>query len=210
MLGTFDADAITRRNPRWRTRKSSRNATSARNTSPLPCSRRAGTSPRRCAWRSASPTAASSCAASCTRAASRRGPATSSTKPPNLPIAVIEAKDNNRSVGDGMQQGLNYAETLDVPFAISSNGDAFLVHDHNQSRRTDGPLRPPQGWPRRVPHAAGPPRRHVDRIRLAGCLKTGPKWGSTAAARKKATGTAAAFPGTRRRQSLRLQGGSGP
>jgi len=129
---------------------------------------------------------------------------------PNLPIAVIEAKDNNRSVGDGMQQGLNYAETLDVPFAISSNGDAFLVHDRNQSRRTDGPLRPPQGWPRRVPHAAGPPRRHVDRIRLAGCLKTGPKWGSTAAARKKATGTAAAFPGTRRRQSFRLQGGSGP
>ena len=48
---------------------------------------------------------------------------------PNLPIAVIEAKDNNHAVGDGMQQGLNYAETLDVPFAISSNGDAFLIHD---------------------------------------------------------------------------------
>jgi type I restriction enzyme R subunit len=48
---------------------------------------------------------------------------------PNLPIAVIEAKDNNHTVGDGMQQGLNYAETLDVPYAISSNGDAFLVHD---------------------------------------------------------------------------------
>ncbi|MEF8755376.1 MAG: DEAD/DEAH box helicase family protein [Accumulibacter sp.] len=48
---------------------------------------------------------------------------------PNLPIAVIEAKDNNHRVGDGMQQVLGYAETLDLPFAISSNGDAFLVHD---------------------------------------------------------------------------------
>lgn len=48
---------------------------------------------------------------------------------PNIPIALIEAKDNNHSVGDGMQQGLNYGETLDVPFVFSSNGDAFLVHD---------------------------------------------------------------------------------
>lgn len=48
---------------------------------------------------------------------------------PNLPIAVIEAKDNHHSVGDGMQQALEYAEILDVPFAYSSNGDAFLEHD---------------------------------------------------------------------------------
>ena len=48
---------------------------------------------------------------------------------PNLPIAVIEAKDNNHSVGDGMQQALDYADTLDVPFAFSSNGDGFLFHD---------------------------------------------------------------------------------
>jgi type I restriction enzyme R subunit len=48
---------------------------------------------------------------------------------PNLPLAVIEAKDNNHSVGDGMQQALEYAEILDVPFAYSSNGDAFLEHD---------------------------------------------------------------------------------
>src|SRR5213075_3349736 len=48
---------------------------------------------------------------------------------PNIPIAVIEAKDNNHSVGAGMQQALDYAETLDVPFAYSSNGDAFLEHD---------------------------------------------------------------------------------
>ncbi len=48
---------------------------------------------------------------------------------PNLPLAVLEAKDNNHSVGDGMQQALEYAEILDVPFAYSSNGDAFLEHD---------------------------------------------------------------------------------
>lgn len=48
---------------------------------------------------------------------------------PNLPIAVVEAKDNNHSVGDGMQQALEYAEMLDLPFAYSSNGDAFLEHD---------------------------------------------------------------------------------
>ncbi len=48
---------------------------------------------------------------------------------PNIPIAIIEAKDNNHSVGDGMQQGLGYAEMLDVPFVFSSNGDAFLFHN---------------------------------------------------------------------------------
>src|SRR6266536_3587644 len=48
---------------------------------------------------------------------------------PNIPIAVVEAKDNNHSVGSGMQQALNYAETLDVPFAYSSNGDGFVEHD---------------------------------------------------------------------------------
>ncbi len=48
---------------------------------------------------------------------------------PGIPIAVIEAKDNNHTVGAGMQQALDYAEVLDVPFAYSSNGDAFLEHD---------------------------------------------------------------------------------
>jgi len=48
---------------------------------------------------------------------------------PGLPIAVIEAKDNTYSVGAGMQQALDYAETLDLPFAYSSNGDGFLEHD---------------------------------------------------------------------------------
>ena len=52
---------------------------------------------------------------------------------PGVPIAVIEAKDNNHAVGAGMQQALEYAEILDVPFAYSSNGDAFLEHDRTVS-----------------------------------------------------------------------------
>lgn len=47
----------------------------------------------------------------------------------NQPIAVIEAKNNNHRLGDGMQQALAYAESLDVPFVFSSNGDGFLFHD---------------------------------------------------------------------------------
>jgi type I restriction enzyme R subunit len=48
---------------------------------------------------------------------------------PNIPIAVIEAKDNNHSVGSGLQQALGYAKTLDIPVAFSSNGDGFIQHD---------------------------------------------------------------------------------
>ena len=48
---------------------------------------------------------------------------------PNLPIAVIEAKDNTHSIGDGMQQALSYADMLQVPFVFSSNGDGFLFHN---------------------------------------------------------------------------------
>jgi type I restriction enzyme, R subunit len=48
---------------------------------------------------------------------------------PNIPLALIEAKDNSHSVGDGMQQGLDYATTLDIPFVFSSNGDGFVFHD---------------------------------------------------------------------------------
>lgn len=48
---------------------------------------------------------------------------------PNIPIAIIEAKDNNHSIGAGIQQGLEYARTLDLPFIFSSNGDGFLFHD---------------------------------------------------------------------------------
>ena len=47
----------------------------------------------------------------------------------NNPIAVVEAKDNNHSVSHGLQQSMNYAKMLDVPFAYSSNGDGFAEHD---------------------------------------------------------------------------------
>ena len=48
---------------------------------------------------------------------------------PNIPIALIEAKDNTHSPGDGIQQALDYAEALAIPFAFSSNGDGFVFHD---------------------------------------------------------------------------------
>lgn len=47
----------------------------------------------------------------------------------NLPLAIVEAKDNSHRVGDGMQQALEYAEKLDVRFVFTSNGDNFLFHD---------------------------------------------------------------------------------
>ena len=48
---------------------------------------------------------------------------------PNVPLLVIEAKKAIYPVGQGMQQALAYAELLDAPFAISSNGEGFLLHD---------------------------------------------------------------------------------
>ena len=47
----------------------------------------------------------------------------------NNPIAVIEAKDNNHSISHGLQQAMEYAKMLDLPFAFSSNGDGFAEHD---------------------------------------------------------------------------------
>lgn len=55
---------------------------------------------------------------------------------PNIPLAVVEAKDNNHAVGAGMVQALEYAETLDIPFAYSSNGDGFLEHDRTATEGT--------------------------------------------------------------------------
>ena len=53
---------------------------------------------------------------------------------PNVPLAVVEAKDNNHPMGDGMQQGLEYAEKLDLPFVFSSNGDGFIFHDRETGK----------------------------------------------------------------------------
>ena len=52
----------------------------------------------------------------------------------NIPLAIIEAKDNNHLPGDGIQQGLNYASILDIPFVFSSNGDSFVFHDKTISK----------------------------------------------------------------------------
>jgi type I restriction enzyme, R subunit len=54
----------------------------------------------------------------------------------NIPLALIEAKDNSHSIGDGMQQGLEYATTLDIPFVFSSNGDGFVFHDRTSASAT--------------------------------------------------------------------------
>ncbi|MEI7423749.1 MAG: DEAD/DEAH box helicase family protein [Prolixibacteraceae bacterium] len=48
---------------------------------------------------------------------------------PNIPVAIIEAKDNKHSVRSGIQQALDYAKILDIPCVFSSNGDGFLFHD---------------------------------------------------------------------------------
>ncbi len=47
----------------------------------------------------------------------------------NIPLAVIEAKDNKHSAGAGIQQAIEYAQMLDIPFVFSSNGDSFIFHD---------------------------------------------------------------------------------
>lgn len=52
---------------------------------------------------------------------------------PNIPIAIIEAKDNRHKVGDGMQQALEYSEILQIPFVFTSNGDSFVFHDRTIS-----------------------------------------------------------------------------
>ncbi|MEY2116215.1 EcoAI/FtnUII family type I restriction enzme subunit R [Rhodanobacter sp. FW106-PBR-R2A-1-13] len=49
----------------------------------------------------------------------------------HLPLALIEAKDQTHAAGDGMQQALGYATTLDIPYVFSSNGKGFQFHDRS-------------------------------------------------------------------------------
>jgi type I restriction enzyme R subunit len=56
---------------------------------------------------------------------------------PNVPIAIIEAKDNKKSIKSGIQQALDYADILDIPCVFSSNGDGFYFHDKTN---TDGEI----------------------------------------------------------------------
>jgi type I restriction enzyme, R subunit len=66
---------------------------------------------------------------------------------PNIPIAIVEAKDNVHSVGDGMQQALEYAETLSIPFVFSSNGDGFVFHDRTGTLPEVESTLPLEGFP---------------------------------------------------------------
>jgi type I restriction enzyme R subunit len=55
----------------------------------------------------------------------------------NRPLAIIEAKDNSHTIRAGIQQALGYANTLDIPFVFSSNGEGFFFHDKTS---TDGKI----------------------------------------------------------------------
>lgn len=85
---------------------------------------------------------------------------------PNHPIAIVEAKDNNKPVGGGLQQAIEYAQILDVPFAYSSNGDAFVEHDFLTGKETEISL---DAFPTkeqlleriRAKHALTPEQQHI-------------------------------------------------
>jgi type I restriction enzyme R subunit len=56
---------------------------------------------------------------------------------PNKPIAIVEAKEMNKPVGDGMQQALEYADILQVPFVFTSNGKSFVFHDKTNPKKPE-------------------------------------------------------------------------
>ena len=58
----------------------------------------------------------------------------------NNPIAIVEAKDNHHTVSHGLQQAKTYAQMMDIPFAYSSNGDAFYEHDFLTGLEREIPL----------------------------------------------------------------------
>ena len=66
---------------------------------------------------------------------------------PNKPIAIVEAKDNNHSMSDGMQQALNYAQMMNVPFVFSSNGDGFVFHNRYVQEGERETVLPLDGFP---------------------------------------------------------------
>lgn len=59
---------------------------------------------------------------------------------PNLPLAVIEAKANQHAISKGMQQGLDYASLLDVPFVFATNGDGFVFHDKTNPQHLESEI----------------------------------------------------------------------
>ncbi len=66
---------------------------------------------------------------------------------PNIPLALIEAKDMTHPVGDGMQQALGYAEVLNIPFVFASNGQGFLFHDRTGLRAEKETVLPLEAFP---------------------------------------------------------------
>ena len=46
-----------------------------------------------------------------------------------FPLAVVEAKKLEYTADSGLQQAIDYATVLHVPFAYSSNGEKFIEHD---------------------------------------------------------------------------------
>jgi type I restriction enzyme, R subunit len=60
---------------------------------------------------------------------------------PNMPLAVIEAKANKHEIGKGMQQGLDYAGLLEVPFVFASNGDGFVFHDKTNPQKLESEIK---------------------------------------------------------------------
>ncbi|MDK2617953.1 DEAD/DEAH box helicase family protein [Vibrio vulnificus] len=60
---------------------------------------------------------------------------------PSMPLAVVEAKANKHEIGKGMQQGLDYASLLDVPFVFASNGDGFIFHDKTNPEQLETEIR---------------------------------------------------------------------
>jgi type I restriction enzyme R subunit len=54
----------------------------------------------------------------------------------NIPLAVVEVKDNNHAVGAGMAQAICYATLLEVPFSFCTNGDEFVFRDATLSTGT--------------------------------------------------------------------------
>jgi type I restriction enzyme R subunit len=58
----------------------------------------------------------------------------------NIPIAIVEAKDNKKAAGAGMQQALEYSEILQLPFVFTSNGDSFIFHDKTNSKEIEKEL----------------------------------------------------------------------
>ncbi|MBN3573253.1 EcoAI/FtnUII family type I restriction enzme subunit R [Vibrio neptunius] len=60
---------------------------------------------------------------------------------PSMPLAVVEAKANKHEVGKGMQQGMEYAKLLEVPFVFASNGDGFIFRDLTNPTQLESEIR---------------------------------------------------------------------